>query len=113
MANAPKSKADVLYEAIDQEAADEPERSDSKLLYQALNERRGELSGSAHIPAEDKGLSEKIMAQARSRSEQISRSRMNSSSNRLSKSGRPIPWWLIFAWLLALGAVVAYFLFVR
>jgi hypothetical protein len=111
MATDPKSKTDVIYAAIDSEAADDAERSDSKVLYQALNARRGELGAAAEIPADDKNLSERIMSRARTRSEQISRTRVSSAG--YNKDGKPIPLWLILAWLVAIAAIGSYFYFMQ
>lgn len=84
------------------------ERRASASLAQALVERRALLGGEAAIPDEDKPLSERILDEARCRSEHISLGRSGSSaSQRMGESGAAIPWWLWLAWGIALVAVIA------
>jgi hypothetical protein len=94
---------DDFLSALDREAADEAERTESRVLYAELAKRRGELGGAAQIPADDQHLSEQILSEARTRSREIAGGR---GSERRAKTDRPIPWWLVFAWLLAVGLAV-------
>src|SRR5690349_1203116 len=90
-----RGRADDGFDAVvDREAADERERQDSKLLYQALKERRAEVGGESRLPAEDKQLSETILAEARKRSAQISAGTRRSTQV-LATPARPVPAWLI------------------
>jgi hypothetical protein len=91
------------FEAIDDTTADPAVRKDSQLIYDALRERRDDLKTEKSLP-EDRALSEKILAEARTRSAQISASR-GGSSHRAQAVAAGIPWWLIVAWIIAIAAV--------
>ena len=98
-----------IYSVVDREAKDEAERRDSRVLYDALLARRGEVGGLSHIPIRDNKLSEQILGEARKRSAQISASRQSSISQALQPPARPIPWWLWLAWIVAITGVVIAF----
>jgi hypothetical protein len=66
----------------------------------ALRAHRDKASGSASVPLHDEQLSSKLMAEARSRSQEI----RDASSKRVDK---PVPWWLWLAWLAAIALFVA------
>jgi len=100
------------FSAIDKEAANDGEKRDSRILYQALSRNREALGGQAAVPADDRHLSEKILASARSRSAEIAAGQRKASA-RHSVSGAPIPWWLWLAWVVALGGLVAAFWYFR
>ena len=102
---------DDLYATVDQEAKDDAERRESRVLVDALRTRRDQLDGASQIPAKDAKLSEQILGEARKRSAQISASRQASISQALHPPSKPIPWWLWLAWILAIAAVVVAFSF--
>jgi len=76
------------------------DRKASQIMVEALRAHRDSASGAAAVPLEDAQLSSKIMAEARSRSQEI----RDASAKRVEK---PIPWWLWLAWLAAIGLFVA------
>ena len=94
---------DQMLSAIDAEAKDPRERTDSRLLLDALSERRDQLKAESALP-EDKALSEKILAEARTRSAQISASR-GGTSHRVPVVSAGIPWWIWAGWVLAIVGV--------
>jgi hypothetical protein len=103
------SPPEDLYSVVDREAKDEAERRESRILFEALQARRGQLDGASQIPAKDTKLSEQILGEARKRSAQISASRQSSISQTLNPPARPVPWWLWLAWIVAIVAVVVAF----
>ncbi|HYE05303.1 MAG TPA: hypothetical protein VEL07_07210 [Planctomycetota bacterium] len=103
MAETPRQ--DEFYATVDRETADERERQSSKVLYEALKSRRDDVGGASRIPADDRQLSETILAEARKRSAQISAGTRRSTQV-LATPTRPIPAWLIIAWLAAIAAVI-------
>jgi hypothetical protein len=84
-------------------AGDEELDHDSQVLAQALKERRDRLSGSAAVPADDRVLSERILADARTRSAEISARRSGGGASGGARDAR-IPWWLWLLWVLAIAA---------
>ncbi len=88
---------------LDSTGASSADARDSRLLAQALRTRKDAVGGTAALP-DDPALSDKILAQARVRSAQLSASQQPSSH--AVAQGRPIPWWLWLAWLLAIVAAV-------
>ncbi len=102
-------KTEDFFSTVDRETADERERTDSKVLYQALVERKDALGAQGSLPAEDKQLSENILNQARQRSAQISGAARRGPSGTTAAPARGIPWWLIVAWILAIAAAFAAF----
>ncbi|MCK6489719.1 MAG: hypothetical protein L6R48_15605 [Planctomycetes bacterium] len=90
----------------DDPGLDPEERRASQALLGALRDRRQALDGLAGAPADDKVLSERILAEARERSARISGGGRRSSSATAVDHGRPIPWWLWLAWALAAAAAV-------
>ena len=90
----------------------EPEPQDgdraSVALRLALSQRRDALAQASGLPVDDKALTERILGEARRRSETISlRQQQAGSSARQNIHGPGIPWWLNVAWILALIAVAA------
>jgi hypothetical protein len=83
------------------------ERRESQVLMEALAARKDALGGSAQLPPEDRALSERILAEARRRSEQLSLSRNPETAVRTSVQDERIPVWLYLAWAVAIGATVA------
>ncbi len=81
-----------------------PEHRASQVLMDALVARREALGGAAQLPPEDRALSERILGEARRRSEQISASRNPAISSQTLAQQERIPWWLIAAWIVAIGA---------
>jgi len=110
MAEVRKTEEDALFEVVDREAADDVERNASRILYQALQDRKETLGGQAQIPLDDKHLSEVIFAEARQRSAQITGLANGAVSDRLDPPARAIPVWLIIAWIVAIALVVTAFL---
>jgi hypothetical protein len=106
MPDFPMAEADKeeTYSAIDAEAKDPAERKDSRLLYDALRERRDQIKTETSLP-EDRALSEKILAEARTRSAQISASR-GGTSHRIPAASAGIPWWIWVGWVIAIAGVV-------
>ncbi len=76
------------------------DRKASQIMVEALRTHRDTASGAAAVPLQDPLLSSKIMAEARSRSQEI----RDATAKRVEK---PIPWWLWLAWLAAIGLFVA------
>ena len=101
----PVDPKDDVYATIDREAADDRERQASRVLYEALKANRDAIDGESRLPAEDRQLSETILAEARRRSAQISAGARRSTQV-LAAPAKPIPTWLILAWLLAIAAVI-------
>ena len=107
------SERDALFAAIDEESKDEQERKESKLLYDALAARKGELGGSASIPAEDPQLTDSIREAATRRSQELRGGTTNRSSTLTQlQEDKPVPVWLWAAWVVAIGlaAALLYFL---
>ena len=105
------SSREDLYSVVDREAKDDAERHESRVLVDALRNRRDQIDGASQIPAKDAKLSEQILGEARKRSAQISASRQASISQALTPPAKPIPWWLWLAWILAIAGVVTAFSF--
>jgi hypothetical protein len=98
------------FGAIDSPGLGTPkERHESKVLMDALAQRKGQLGAAAQIPANDQALSERILGEARRRSEQISASRNPAASSRTLAQREKIPWWLFALWIFAALATVAVF----
>jgi hypothetical protein len=88
-------------------AASEAERRESRVLLQALSERRGQIGALAQIPADDRRLSEQILAQARSRSAEIRAAQQGSGAPPGAPLvSTPISWWLWAGWIIAILAIV-------
>ena len=104
--NQPSRDDAELFAEIDRAARDAAERHDSKAIYGALKRHAPTVGGEAQLPAEDRELSERILAQARSRSAEVAAAR-RSASTRLQAAGAPIPWWVVLGWLLAIVGLVA------
>ena len=94
----------------DRDARDEAERRESRVLLDALTQRRTLLGGESTVP-DDRKLSETILAAAQKRSAQIRASQI--STTRLETSNAAIPWWLKLAWVAAIVGVVAAFWYLR
>lgn len=85
------------------------ERRDSKALMEALAERKDSLGAASQLPAEDHALSDRILGEARRRSEQISASRNPAASTHIPKAAERIPWWIYVAWVVAIvGSILAF-----
>ncbi len=106
MSEASEAGEDEIGAAIDSGTHDDAERKDSRLIYQALRDRKDALGAEAAIPAEDKSLTERILTEARTRSAEISATR-GGSGHRAQPLSRAIPWWMLLAWLAAIAAVLA------
>jgi hypothetical protein len=105
----PTRPGDELYAVMDREAKDEAERHDSKILYDALQARRGLLGGATEIPTDDRKLSEQILAKAQKRSAELSDTLAQTTTQTSPAASSPIPWWLWLAWIIAIaGAIAAY-----
>jgi hypothetical protein len=103
---------DDLFAVVDREAKDDAERRESRVLYEALRTRKDQIGAVTQIPAKDEKLSEQILAEARSRSAEISAARHRSGSQAVEAASKPIPWWLWLAWLLAIAGVIVAFKFI-
>ena len=81
------------------------DRKASQIMIDALRTHRAAASGAAGVPDQDPQLSSKIMAEARSRSQEI-------RAGAAKREDRPIPWWLWLAWIgaVALFAAAWYYL---
>jgi len=100
---------DPLYRTIDEEARDERESQESKLLYEALVARKEELAGGGKV-GEDPELAARIHREAEKRSAEISAYRQGHAGE--ADTGAPIPPLLILAWgavLLAAAVITAIF----
>jgi hypothetical protein len=86
-----------------------PEHHASQVLMDALAARKEALGGAAQLPPEDRALSERILGEARRRSEQISASRNPAASSQTLAQQERIPWWILVAWILAIIATVIAF----
>lgn len=85
------------------------ERRDSKALMEVLAERKDALGASAQLPSEDHALSERILGEAKRRSEQISASRNPAASTHIPKAAERIPVWIYAAWIVAIvGSILAF-----
>ncbi len=87
------------------------ERHESKVLMDALAQRKDQLGAAAMIPSNDQALAERILGEARRRSEQISASRNQATSSRTLAQRERIPWWLIALWVVFIILVIAAFRF--
>jgi hypothetical protein len=96
--NDPRAKE--IVDGLAEAAPSDADRRASQVMVDALRAHRDHASGSAAVPLQDPQLSSKIMAEARSRSQEI----RDASSKRVDK---PVPWWLWLAWLGAIGLFVA------
>jgi hypothetical protein len=94
----PRSKE--IVDGLAEAAANDADRHASQVMVDALRAHREHASGAAAVPLHDPQLSSQIMAEARSRSQEI----RDASSKRVDK---PVPWWLWLAWLGAIGLFVA------
>ena len=93
----PEQSSHDLTAGLGETAAD---RKASQIMVDALRAHRETASGSASVPLDDQQLSSKLMAEARSRSQEI----RDASAKRVEK---PIPWWLWLAWLAAIALFAA------
>jgi hypothetical protein len=75
---------------------DPADEAASQRLLDALHKHRDQVGGSAAIPLEDRQLNAKIMAEARSRSAEI-------SSQRQRNAEQPMAWWVWALWILAIA----------
>ena len=97
LAAVPEQSSQDLTAGLGETDAD---RKASRIMVDALRAHRDTASGAAGVPLEDAQLSSKLMAEARSRSQEI----RNASAKRVD---RPIPWWLWLAWIAAIGLFAA------
>lgn len=75
----------------------EADRQASAHMVSALRAHRDQVSGIASIPLQDEHMSSALLASARSRSQELRK-----AATKASASERPIPLWLVLAWLAAL-----------
>ena len=88
---------------IDAEAPDEQESRATKQLYEALLAHRSALDASEG--GDPKAFSEAVRREASRRSAEITAYRQGQSSPLPALDGKPVPRWMIAAWLLAFVAV--------
>lgn len=93
----PEQRSHDLVAGLGETPAD---RKASQIMVDALRAHRDAASGAAGVPEQDAQLSSKIMAEARSRSQEI----REAAARRVE---RPIPWWLWLAWLAAIALFAA------
>jgi len=104
---------EALFQAIDREAEDPREGEESKIIYDALAARKGELGGSASIPADDPELTDSIREAATRRSEELRSGSEGVSSKALPmQQDDPVQASLWMAWAVAIvvAGVLLYFL---
>ena len=92
--------------AIAEGSADAKEQQDSQVLYDALRRHRDTLAGAAKVSFQDPALSERILSEARNRSAEI-RAAQRPPGARPGLHGRPLPKWLLLAWVVAIVAFLA------
>lgn len=93
-------RAKEIVDGLAEAAPGEADRHASQVMVDALRQHRGRVSGAAAVPEHDRTLSSKIMAEARSRSQEIRQAATPKPHD------RPIPWWLWLAWIAAAGLLV-------
>ena len=91
-------RAKDIVDGLGEAAGNDADRQASQQIVSALRTHRDSVSGISSIPLDDPQLSSKVMADARSRSQEI---REASAAKPVE---RPIPLWLWLAWLLAIAA---------
>ncbi len=92
--------------AIAEGSADGKEQHASQVLYDTLRRHRETLAGAAKMPTQDPALSERILSEARNRSAEI-RAAQRPPGTRPGLRGRPLPKWLLLAWVIAIAAFLA------
>ncbi len=111
--SAESERRKALFETIDQEASDPQENQDSKVLFDALRDRREALGGASALPEEDPRLNESIRQAATRCSRELrgtTDGRRSTAALDVMKASEPIPAWLWFAWAVAiLGAAFLLF----
>ena len=105
MSQPSRDQADLFAE-IDRSARDGAERHDSKAIYDALQRHGPAVGGQASLPADDRQLSTRILAEARTRSAEVAAARRTTSA-RMPAQGAPIPWWVALGWVLAIAGLLA------
>ncbi|MBN8524975.1 MAG: hypothetical protein J0M02_06555 [Planctomycetes bacterium] len=100
----PRSKE--IVDGLAEAAPTEADRRASQVMVDALRAHREQASGSAAVPLSDPQLSSKVMAEARSRSQEI----RDAAAQRREQ---PVPWWLWLAWLAAIGLFAAGWFWLR
>ena len=91
-------RAKEIVDGLAEAAPTDADRRASQIVVDALRAHRDHASGAAAVPQHDPQLSSKIMAEARSRSQEI----RDAAVKRVDK---PVPWWLWLAWL---GAIILF-----
>ena len=94
-------RAKEIVDGLGDAAGSKADQQASQQIVSALRTHRDSVSGVAAIPLKDEQLSSKIMASARTRSQELQKSASTSST-----AERPVPVWLVLAWLAALAAFV-------
>lgn len=103
----PRSKE--IIDGLGDAATGDVDRQTSQAVVDVLRAHRGAVSGSAAVPEVDPVLSSRVMAEARTRSQEI---RLSATSGP-ARVDRPIPWWLWLAWIVAIAAFVAMWVWVK
>jgi hypothetical protein len=93
-------RAKEIVDGLAEAAPSDADRRASQVMVDALRAHRDSASGIAAVPQHDEQLSSKLMAEARSRSQEI----RDASARRTE---HPVPWWLWLAWLGAIGLFAA------
>lgn len=96
-----------IVDGLGEAAPGEADRHASQVIVDALRAHRGAVGGQAAVPADDPQLSSKIMAEARTRSQQIKGGAGSSASTSTKRIDKPIPAWLWLAWIAAIAGFIA------
>ena len=94
-------RAKDIVTGLGDAAPSEADRHASQVMVDALRTHRAAASGAAAVPENDAKLSSQLMAEARTRSQEIR------AAAQRPDAGRPIPGWLWLAWLAAIALLAA------
>ena len=102
------ARSQQIVDGLGDAALGEVDRQASRAVVDVLRAHRATASGAAAVPAVDPALSSKVMAEARTRSQEI-----RLAGRAPARADRPIPWWLWLAWIAALAAFVVLWVLVK
>ncbi|MEK7413153.1 MAG: hypothetical protein AAB263_07535 [Planctomycetota bacterium] len=94
-------RAKEIVDGLGDAGGSEADQQASRQIVSALRTHRDSVSGVAAVPLKDEQLSSKIMASAKTRSQELQKSAAPSAT-----AERPVPMWLILAWVAALAAFI-------
>lgn len=95
------ARAREIVDGLAEAAPSDEDRRASRVIVDALRAHAGAASGAAAVPERDPQRSSALMAEARTRSQEI---RLSAAAR---PADRPIPWWLWLAWLAAIALFAA------